>query len=103
MKLLKVLTLLVAILSLTLVFASCDQCKHKNQETLPVIDATCTSDGVSQIMCSDCGEIVKIEKVASTGHKEVVSSAVDPTCEQDGLTEGRVCSVCNEVFAEQIL
>lgn len=34
-------------------------------------------------------------------HTEVVDAAVDATCTQAGLTEGKHCSVCGEVIVEQ--
>ncbi len=63
------------------------------------VDATCTEDGYIIWACV-CGE-TQTEVLPATGHKEVVVAAVDATCTEPGLTEGRYCEVCGEVFATQ--
>lgn len=45
--------------------------------------------------------ITQIEKIPALGHTEVVDKAVDATCTSSGLTEGRHCSTCGEVFTAQ--
>ena len=62
-------------------------------------EATCTTDGVKTYTC-ECGE-TKTEAVPATGHTEVVDEAVAATCTTDGKTEGKHCSVCNEVIVAQ--
>ena len=57
------------------------------------IDATCESPKT----CSKC-EAVEGEKLS---HVEVVIEAVAATCTETGLTEGKKCSVCNEVLVVQ--
>ena len=39
--------------------------------------------------------------VKAQGHTEVVDAAVAVTCTTDGNTEGKHCSVCNEVLVAQ--
>lgn len=36
-------------------------------------------------------------------HTEVVDKAVEPTCTETGLTEGKHCSVCNKVLVKQTI
>ena len=62
--------------------------------------ATCTVAGVKTFTCSACNA-TKTETIQSKGHTEVVDAAVEPTCTVPGKTEGKHCSVCNEVLAAQ--
>ena len=72
-------------------------CKHADTEEVVKEAVTCTKDGVTEVRCKKCGELVDTKTVKSTGHKfgeyEVVTEA---TCSKDGLKR-RTCSVCNEV------
>ena len=72
-------------------------CKHADTEEVIKEAVTCTKDGVTEVKCKKCGELIDTKTVKSTGHKfgeyEVVTEA---TCSKDGLKR-RTCSVCNEV------
>ena len=45
--------------------------------------------------------MIKQEVIEALGHKEVIDNKVEPTCSTTGLTEGKHCSVCNEVLIKQ--
>ena len=62
---------------------------------------TCTTPGVTVFTCSVCGDEFSIETEEALGHSEVTDLGVDPTCLEDGLSEGKHCSVCNEVIVAQ--
>ena len=63
-------------------------------------EATCTKDGIQTFECSRCNA-VETKNVLAKGHTIVIDSAVDPTCTEEGKTEGSHCSVCGKVIKEQ--
>ena len=87
-------------------------CGYKETENIAVLehvheytwetqsDATCTEAEVEVGSCR-CGETTTREGDAALGHTEEVIPAVASTCTGTGLTEGKKCSVCNEVLVAQ--
>ena len=63
-------------------------------------EAGCVTTGEVQYTCQNCNE-VKTETIPVKGHTIVTDKGVTPTCTQSGLTEGKHCSVCNEVLRKQ--
>lgn len=90
----------------------CSVCNHKDVVTKEgtklghsyvknVVAPTCTEQGYTIYKCKNCGDTYKDDYVKALGHTEVIDKAVAPTCTQSGLTEGKHCSVCNEVLVKQ--
>ena len=71
-------------------------------ELVVVKNATCGEDGQAYMFCIDCGAIVESVSIPKTNdHTEIVLPAVDATCENAGLTEGKQCSKCYEIIVPQ--
>ncbi len=72
---------------------------HVFGEWTLVKEETCT-EGKEEVRSCECGETEERQTEAA-GHTEVIDAAVSATCTTDGKTEGKHCSVCNEVIVEQ--
>ena len=67
--------------------------------------SSCTAEGSydSVIYCAVCDEEIKREtkKIEMLPHSEVILPAIEATCTMSGATEGKYCSVCQNVLVEQ--
>ena len=73
--------------------------EHEHKYKEKVVDPTCTENGYTEYKCQ-CGDSYR-DKETPAGHKEVVLEAKAVTCTEDGLTEGKKCSVCGEILVAQ--
>ena len=67
------------------------------------IEATCTENAKKVRLCKNCckiGETIE-EPDTALGHDVVLDKAVAATCTRTGLTEGKRCARCQEVFTAQ--
>ena len=95
----KLLCVIIMMFALVCLLASCGEHTHDYGEWENVTNPTCTVDG-SKVRYCTCGE-EQIKPIYATGHIETTYSAVDATCTNTGLTEGKFCSVCKEVTLAQ--
>lgn len=70
-------------------------CRHENT-TSSEVPATCTEAGSRTITCTDCGQVLKTETIAATGHTMGAYTVTkEATCTESGV-ETAVCTICGE-------
>ena len=74
--------------------------QHIWSEWIVIKEVTCEEKGLLQRYCTECN-YTESKPIDALGHTEVIVQAVAPTCTQNGWTEGKYCSTCNEVFVAQ--
>lgn len=101
----KILLALIVILVIFSTFACGDFSEHTHNvtgELVVVQEATCAREGIAHMFCTECGEVVNTLPIPKTEeHTEEVILAVESTCTESGLTEGKKCSVCDKILIEQ--
>lgn len=75
-------------------------CEHSFDAWRETVAPSCTTVGERMHSCTKCSYTV-LEEISSYGHTEVVDEAVEATCTESGLTEGKHCSECGEVLVAQ--
>ncbi len=79
-------------------FASLDDCVHANTETVVITPPGCETEGTSNIVCSDCGEIVRTGVIEPTGHTYEETSSDDQTEANGHIFRTYTCTVCGNVY-----
>ena len=84
--------------------------EHVEEETVTaqkiVKDPTCIENGIITYIANFKNNAFKpqtkiVDDKKATGHKVVVDQAKEATCTEDGLTEGKHCSICNKIIKKQ--
>lgn len=74
---------------------------HKYTNYVSDGNVTCTEDGTQTAYCDNgCGIPNTIVEEA-TGHEEFINAGKEPTCTEEGLTEGKTCTKCGATIVAQ--
>ena len=94
----KNISLVLLICALMMIAVGCDFLDHKYTEEITKAP-TCTEEGIKTFTCT-CGDSYT-ETIEKLPHNEETVPGVDPTCTDTGLTIGKRCSECGEIFVAQ--
>ena len=76
-------------------------CNHSYREYRTVSEATCHTVGEKIMKCYACGDL-KNEEVEKLSHVLKTVRGFEPTCTDEGLSDGIVCLLCDDVFVAQM-
>ena len=86
-------------------FSSEDWCMDSDETGLHLYKEQVINSGTQnakkKYICVTCGETYTNDFTEKHIHNIVIDQGKEATCTEDGLTEGKHCSVCNEVIKKQ--
>ncbi len=77
-----------------------EECIHKYGDWEIILDSTCIQKGKKTRVCSICKQFETVD-IELKDHTVVTVLGIEPTCETDGWTEGKICLVCKKVLVTQ--
>ncbi len=77
-----------------------DIADHSYNDGQIIVESNCLQQGQKLYTCTTCGE-TKTETLPFGEHRIQVIPGTAPDCLSSGMTEGRFCSTCHEIFAQQ--
>ena len=92
------LSFVLLICALIMTVSACQYMEHHYTEEITKAPS-CTEAGEKTLTCT-CGDRLT-EVIPQLPHIEETLEAVDPTCTESGLTEGKKCSSCGTVLVAQ--
>ena len=90
---------------------TCQRCGLVDAEVLPktghtftqaiiLKEPTCTEEGHKQYYCTVCKSEID-EATPALGHAEQIIEGTKPTCETEGLSDGKFCTRCKVTYEKQ--
>ncbi len=70
---------------------------HKYTKT--ITNPTCKYEGYTTYTCTVCNDTYKADFVSKLEHQTIAMERKDPTCTENGMVNGTVCSVCGEIIS----
>ena len=103
---------LLLIIVCALSFTACNQnntppnndnveCEHNFGDWIIEKQANCKEEGLLTRVCTKCSHKEETTVAKTDIHTEVIDQAIEATCFNVGLTEGKHCSVCEKVLVAQ--
>ena len=92
---------ILALLLCLVCFASCEkECKHEWSDWKVTKEPTCAEKGIQSHTCEKCDERER-EYIDTIAHTEEVVKGYESTCQKEGLSDGKWCTVCGVTTVEQ--
>ncbi len=85
----------------TAVFAT-EDCDHAETTTYTITEATCTTDGEVEIICTSCGEIIGYQTIPASHTEGEWETVTEATCTSLGERQKK-CTVCGEVISTETI
>lgn len=74
---------------------------HTESEWITVTESTCTIKGSAHKICTVCEVELEIKSLELIDHTRTTVTGTPAKCDEDGLSDGVICSVCKKVLVEQ--
>ena len=72
-----------------------------HNDTVTVVEPTCTADGYTEHKCKDCGRVVRSDVTKALGHDYASKITTNASCTEDGVLT-YICTRCDESYTEKI-
>ncbi len=102
----KIALFLLTVFSLSCVasFTACGtKCAHENTTETVIREATCSQEGLKNIICDECHKTLREEPIAKLKHASTTVTVVkEAICGEDGL-QTVICDECHQTVREEVI